>query len=221
MNKVSIVSLIMLASITFVGAEQEGGVMKKELMRAVPVAGRMINATSGQVKGNLPVIRTTEGKMVVGKQQVMSPQNGGGVTGQNGVVKMMLPVDQMTTGDPAIDAQLKSLMTEKNAKIKAIEEEYMTKVKALMEGRTLTRPSAPVRAASSTDMRERMDKEMKIKEMQQGREGGRVEGVASGTEPQRMPVRANAPVNNGAKPVEVRGVGAQFNSLFRGLFGGN
>lgn len=138
MNKLYVVSMIMLTGITLASAE-EGNVVKSSAML------RGVAQVSGQTgQRPVPVLRNQNGGQ--GNEDKGQGQQGEGM-------RMMPPVDQMTTGDATIDAKIKSLAEERNAKIKAIQEEYATKMKSIIGNRVIhaiTVVGAPGKMASST-----------------------------------------------------------------------
>ena len=173
MNKIHIVSAIILASIVSVNAQT--GTAPKGMMRGAPLAGQ------GGV-GAVSVGSTTRPMMVSGQQKLTYP----------------------TTGDAKIDAQIKTLTEEKDAKIRLILEDYSKNLRTLIGNRPVNSPSMRVNA-SGTPLRAQGNGPM-----------------ASGTrvQPNIQGVTQRA-VNQGVKPVEERGIGAQLGNFFRGIFGGN
>jgi hypothetical protein len=118
MNKILVSSLLLGASITLVSAETI----------AKPVAGKTEKGAT-----SMPSARLIEAKMM-DTQPINMDQ------GKEAVMRQLAPMmSQMTTGDPKIDAELQALSKETESKIRAIQEDYMKKVKKLVEGHTLTR----------------------------------------------------------------------------------
>jgi hypothetical protein len=152
--------------------------------------------------------------------------------GQSGVsssltAPMPIPALQSpfpVTGDATIDAQIKVLVKERDDKMKAIGEEYKVKIQALVGNRPLLRPQM----ASGTMMRLGGGVQG-IGATGSGTERGAVRGVmmrtnqgngnnADAEQPSSRPVMG---AQGGASQTIGQGIGAQFNSLFRGMFGGN
>lgn len=129
MNKVLVLSLFTVSSFITVYAEEVS--FKKEIFRAATV-----QPAYGQAR-----IATSSPKMMRLKQNVTAANKNSleGEQGKNGMpdpgapVRMPLPV----TGDPEIDAQIKTLSLEMETKIRTIHDEYRAKVEALIGGRQL------------------------------------------------------------------------------------
>ncbi len=209
MSKLYITSALIFVSIATVGAQQEASV-REGMMRQAPT---MMGQSSG-LKA-VPAVRTTEAKYAGEIKEVNS-------SGQ--VYRSMPPIDKVTTGDPKVDAKIKELITERDSKIKAIQEEYLLKIKSLIGDRK-AQTSEPygketAKDGNSSSIQERMLKEI---EMRKKLEAERLREGSSGILPtdsaaMRMKMMEN---NKEIKSAVERGAGAQFNSLFRGLFGGS
>lgn len=212
MNKLYTVSAIMFMSFAIAGAEQENYV-REDVMHQPPTA---IKQTTG-VK-TMPLSRPTEVKLQGNGREINSQV-------QNGQGQRMMPQnDQIKTGDPRVDAKIKELIAERDLKLKAIHEEYMLKLKAIIGDRQLKIAESNAKEAkkemSSSTIQERVFKELQMKKAM---EIERMRMMASGTVPtDTTQIRAKIFENKREIKTGVEsGVGAQFNSLFRGLFGGS
>ena len=123
MNKMYVVSSLVVTSVLFVYAQQGG--VTNEMRRGAPLPVSS-QAQQGQEKCS-PETPPVQVKESVASKAIVPPQ-----VGQNGLggdlPKPLIP----NTGDPVVDAQLKALTTEMETKIKAITGEYRTKVQALL-----------------------------------------------------------------------------------------
>jgi hypothetical protein len=216
MNKIYIVSALTCTSIFFTSAQ------------ARPV-GSQPSSTNGS---NQPAL-------VEGRAMMVPPSQEGGVGGtvRSGMVTTMpVRMPLPTTGDTALDAKLAVLIQERDAKIKAIDDEYRTKIQSLIGTRPL---KAFPMMATGTMMRGGVSFPVqggvgmnngRVGSSTQGRmvEGadagvGQVKGVqvTMNQEPQapRTPMIIGQQAE--ASSIVGQGIGAQFNSLFRGIFGRN
>lgn len=175
MNKIFAVSVLMVTSISAASA----------LTQAVPANGMMRTTASEKVQEERG---ENKGKVVMGAVQAM-PQG------------RVMP----TTGDPVIDAQLKTLTLDMEAKVKVITDDYQKKVKALIGNKTLKMPPS---AAPGTPMRPQAG----------------AQANASGTVPVRTVgmMRPNTTVKPGVENDQTQnGIGSKLNAFFRGIIGGD
>lgn len=186
MKKVTVAATMIIASAFIAHAEESGDAAKtREAMMRRPPVQAMM-ATSTR-----PAMKAEMKEMV-----------------QAG---MAIPM----TGDAATDAQLKTLATEMEVKIKAIRDEYQMKIKALVGDKK------PMMASTSPAMKRT-----------EGAEGERKEKEKNGGENRMMRPTAMPPreregefegvmtEENGAAPLMQGGaVQGKVQSFFRGLFG--
>ncbi len=123
-----------------------------------------------------------------------------------------IQMPNLRTGDPAIDAQLKTLNDEMEAKIKSIRDEYVAKIKAIVGDRASTT------GRMMPGRREGMDEGRKL--------GipfiGDASSTASGTPQRPLMMRIqNEGENNQGDQNAPKQIPAGVMNFFRGLFGGN
>lgn len=208
MNKISIVSALTFTSIFFTSAQ-----VRSVVSQPSPADG-----------SNQPILVQGRAMMISSQGGVANAPVRPGMASTSILVKLPIP----TTGDPVIDAKLAVLIQERDAKIKAIDDEYRTKIQTLIGTRPLK--VFPM-MATGTMMRDGVG-------MNNGRFGsstqgrivggveagaGQVKGVqtAMNQEPQapRTPMIIGQQAE--ASSIVGQGIGVQFNSLFRGIFGRN
>jgi hypothetical protein len=158
---------------------------------------------------------------------------------QTGMPAMAKMIDQMVpemrypmTGDSATDAQIQVLVKEMDTKIRAIHDEYNAKIKVAIGDKKVLSQGVP----DLTEAREAMKQATEVVNKAQGvagqagqmgrqmmnQEGGKqgmMQGRRDGQGYNEGEVRGAAT----ARPSQVEGVGgtgAQFNSMFRSMFGG-
>jgi hypothetical protein len=215
------------------------------IVSALTFTSIFIASAQARQVGSMPVTSTgasnqpTEVKrrpMMISNQEV--GVNVSNRAGETMPARMPLPA----TGDIVLDAKIATLIQERDAKIKAIDEEYKTKIQALIGTRPL---KAYPMMATGTMMRKGIPSPVQggtpvnngrvLGSSVQGDVTGGVE-MASGTE---QVVRVRPPVVIDQTPTQSprapmiigqqaeastivgQGIGAQFNSLFRGIFGRN
>lgn len=204
MNKIYVVSLLVVTSVLFVYAQQGG--VTNEMRRGAPlqVSGQTQQGQVRMMPRTTPPVQVKEG---VGSKSVVPPQ-----VGQNGLGGDLPKPPLPSTGDPVVDAQIKALTVEMETKVKAITEDYRTKVQALLltkgikafpmmvSGTPVQRMMQPrdtgSEGASSTQERMMRDVQAKI----QG-EVDRQNKIDNPTPAPRMPIFQ------------------QMGSLFQGMFG--
>ena len=185
-----------------------------------------------QAKG----IATPEAKRTEGKGQGEMKGKMGQSEARGGQVEPIIP----QTGDPVVDAQLRALGAEMEAKIKAIREEYQPKFKALIGDRkvkgvgVMSSSTRPVMGSSTRDM-------IRGEEGRMGSSTRPMMGTGSSTRPmmgssthEGMPPQGGErPENKGGQRPrvgngQVRGANSeqseyqgfdQMKSLFMGMFG--
>lgn len=208
MNKLYIVSVLVFASILSVNAEEVVA------QRAIPTLYQN-NVEKGvaMIRKNVGV----NGQKTEGKGQATLVRGGAG--------QIILPQRQVpTTGDPVIDAQIKTLSTERETKIQAINNEYRIKMQILIGNRPLKGYPMMVSGSGTTAIG--------VTRIENGQVGSSTrENMmrrATGTPTSVPMMRLNGNNGQGQRPPVSQninqfgeGIGAQFNSLFRGMFGGN
>ena len=179
MNKIYAVSALIIASITFASAED------------VVVKNNTVRGSNGMVRATEVKSVSSTRSVITGTAKLMPSQGSGVSQGQVQVVRMMPPIAQMTTGDPSIDAQLKVLLAEKDAKIKAIEEEYMVKIKAIIGTHSLNKiegEKGNETKDNHLDVKNNKEKMISDYKEKQNQETERLEKMKSASHPSEMPV---------------------------------
>lgn len=181
-HKKAIVPMLMVAGITVVSA----------LEQTVPVQEAVRLNASARLEGGV-----NGGKNMNSGQVVSS------------MARAAMPAQRLipTTGDAVIDAKLKVLAEDREARIDAINDEYMKKVKALIGDRTVKMYSL---ASSSTP------RAMMVGNVQMAA-SGTARGLGNGG----VMIRREEKAGDASANVTSRNIGAQFNALFRGMFGGD
>lgn len=213
MNKLFVVSMLALTGVVSVGATQVTyeDVVKMQVLRKPSVGGQVVEGSVAGSVANMP------------------SKNQAGALGQSGLVRVAPPMAQIMTGDPVIDAQLKVLVTEMETKIKAISEEYGIKIKTLVGSRPLKANlmmatgtlSGGVMRATNTQMMGSSTQENIYRAEMMKRRIENVESQMNAGTATNSSSFIQRQGNQGVKPMEQRGIGSQFNSLFRGMFGGD
>ena len=213
MHKVYIATAMTVFSFSFVYAE----VM-------VPQATNRITPVSVTAKSKMPVTTgtvTVQGSQVQLSRPAMMPltENGG---------QTMFP----TTGDIEVDSKLRTLLEERNKKIKAIHEEYDVKIKALLKDRKASTKTQVMEAqlapVSTSGPIQNMVVDARAR-LQMTDDGETVSGsyngapeistnpASGGRYPMQAPVAKAVP--KPAFPIEKSGT-SDYQSPFRGLFNG-
>ena len=145
MNKGYVVVATVIASMAFANAE--GVTATRGVLRVASTTMR-----TAELRRGMPV-HLIEGKVVgfataTQAHAVTLTSAGRATLTEAGSVRIMQGVPQIVTGDPAIDAQVKTLTTEMETKIKAIQDDYMAKIKAVVGNKAIK--TQPGMMASTT-----------------------------------------------------------------------
>jgi hypothetical protein len=223
MNKLSIASVLMFTSAVSVSALEQP-VAVRGMMYASATASP-VQMMRGEVRA-MPAVRVMEAKPTEGSNRGQTVT----FSAHAMPAEMMTP----TTGDPAIDAQLKVLAKEMSEKMKAINDDYQAKVKALVGTRVLRYGNVIMASTTSVMPMRAMDvvqlssttRGVMMRKVGMDANGNQMETVTISADGDQMIMQGERPMRVQMSPVRnesdtSRGVGAQFNSMFRGMFGGN